>query len=120
MGESAYRMFTGFARVLVQVEKMESPMIMSVSPVGLRPQQADPPDDARLRHLARELETEFLTEMLRHAGAHETPGAFGGGEGEEQFLSFLRRSEATAIVASGGIGLAETLFNALREAGDDR
>jgi Rod binding domain-containing protein len=120
MGESAYRMFTGLARTWAGYGKMEPPMIMPVSQVSQRPLLAVPPDDARLRHLARELETEFLTEMLRHAGTHESPGAFGGGLGEEQFLSFLRRSEATAIVASGGIGLAETLFNALREAGDER
>jgi len=39
----------------------------------------------------------------------------GGGIGEEQFSSFLRDEHAGLMVKAGGIGLAEHLFNALKE-----
>lgn len=64
---------------------------------------------------ARELEATFLAEMLKSAGLGETPEAFGGGAGEEQFGSFLRMEQARAIVGAGGIGLAQSLFEALKE-----
>lgn len=72
-----------------------------------------PPDMARLRQLAEDLEATFLAEMLGHAGLGGAEGAFGGGIGEEQFESFLRREQATALVRAGGIGLAESLFRAM-------
>lgn len=68
-----------------------------------------------MRAAARELEIAFLSEMLKHAGLGEAPDGFGGGVGEEQFASFLVREQAAAMVDAGGIGLAETLFNALKE-----
>ena len=77
-----------------------------------------PPPDARnqvLRAKAMELEARFLAEMLRHAGAGTAPQGFDGGVGEEQFASFLREAQADAIVRRGGIGLAEHLFNALKD-----
>ncbi len=70
--------------------------------------------DAILRGRARELESVFLAEMLRHGGLSAPAGAFGGGIGEEQFASFLRESQAAAMVKAGGIGLAESLFRALK------
>jgi Rod binding domain-containing protein len=74
--------------------------------------------DARLREVANELEASFLAEMLKSAGVGKTPETFGGGAGESQFESFLRQEHATAIVRQGGVGLAETLFNALKEKTD--
>lgn len=62
---------------------------------------------------AEELEASFLAEMLAHSGLGETQGAFGGGEGEAQFTSFLRQEQARLIVESGGIGLAELIFNSM-------
>ncbi|WP_038075321.1 rod-binding protein [Thioclava pacifica] len=75
---------------------------------------------AELRRSAQALEAGFLSEMLKHAGLEEMNGAFGGGVGEEQFASFLRDEQAKRMVTAGGIGLAETIFNALeaREAND--
>lgn len=78
------------------------------------------PEQAQsLRDKAVALEAEFLTEMLRHAGLGESSKTFGGGIGEEQFASFLRREQATALAHAGGIGLAETLFKALEKSSHD-
>ena len=76
-------------------------------------------DDA-LREAAVALEAQFLSEMLKSAGLGETPESFGGGAGEQQFASMLRDELATAMVRRGGIGLAESIFEAMkRRAGDD-
>ncbi len=71
-------------------------------------------DDA-LRDVAKKLETAFLAEMLKSAGVGEARQGFGGGAGEEQFASFLRAEHAKAIVERGGLGLAESLFDSLKE-----
>ena len=68
-----------------------------------------------LRHAAQELETIFLAEMLKSAGLHDTPDMFGGGAGEDQFQSLLVRAQAEQMVRSGGIGLAESLYHALKD-----
>ena len=72
-----------------------------------------------LRDAAIELEATFLAEMLKSAGLGQTRDAFGGGAGEDQFGSFLVLAQARQMAQSGGIGLAETLFNALLEKQDD-
>lgn len=74
--------------------------------------------DAQLRAKAQELEGQFLSEMLRHAGAAQAPDGFGGGIGEDQFASFLRDAQAQAVVRRGGIGLAEHIYSALRARAD--
>lgn len=68
---------------------------------------------------AQELEAGFLSEMLGHAGVDAQSESFSGGIGEQQFASFLRDEQAKAIVAQGGIGLAESLFRAMSEVQDD-
>lgn len=75
--------------------------------------------DQALRDAARELEVNFLTEMLKSAGIGETPEGFGGGEGENQFASFMRIEQARQMTERGGIGLAESLYHALKERMDD-
>ena len=47
------------------------------------------------------------------AGLGSDQGPFSGGAGEEQFASFLRQEQSKAMVAHGGIGLAEHLFRSL-------
>lgn len=74
-------------------------------------------DDA-LRDAAVALEAAFLAEMLKSAGLGAAPSTFGGGHGEEQFQSFLRNEQATEMARAGGIGLAESLFEALKERQD--
>jgi len=68
-----------------------------------------------LREAARQLEASFLAEMLKSAGLGKTSESFGGGAGEDQFASFLRQAQAEEMVKSGGIGLAESLYLALKE-----
>lgn len=76
--------------------------------------------DAQLRQSAERLEAAFLSEMLKHAGAGKArAGLGGGGIGEDQFASYLRDAQASAMVEAGGIGLAESLFHALKEMQND-
>lgn len=73
-----------------------------------------------LRAVAQELEAAFLSEMLKHAGLGAPRGHFGGGAGEDQVASLLRTEQARAMTERGGLGLAESLFNALvARAGSD-
>ena len=81
--------------------------------------QAKAQDDA-MRDAAIKLEASFLTEMLKSAGLGKSrEGLGGGGSGEEQFSSFLIRAQAEQITEAGGIGLAESLYNALKESQND-
>jgi hypothetical protein len=73
------------------------------------------PQDIGLRKAAQSLEANFLSLMLKSAGLDEVPGLGGGGEGEEQFASFLRDEQARLMVQAGGIGLSEQLFLALKK-----
>lgn len=89
---------------------------MMLDPVAgpVRPQSpAQPRVQEDLWRAAQDLEAAFLAEMLRHAGAGTARSSFGGGAGEEQFSSFLRTEQARAMAQSGGIGLAQSLFEAL-------
>jgi Rod binding domain-containing protein len=74
--------------------------------------------DAQLRDAAEKLEATFLSEMLKSAGLGTPRDAFGGGQGEEQFSSFLREAQAEELVKAGGIGLAESLFEAMKVRAD--
>lgn len=78
---------------------------------------ARPPgqNDLALREAARELEATFLAEMLKAAGLGTARDSFGGGAGEDQFASFLLREQARAMVKAGGIGLSESIYEALKE-----
>lgn len=68
---------------------------------------------ARLRDVSIKLEATFLAEMLKSAGLGETPTAFGGGAGEDQYQSFLIEAQALAMAEAGGIGLANQIFHDL-------
>ncbi|WP_439154523.1 rod-binding protein [Yoonia sp.] len=70
--------------------------------------------DVRLRDAAQKMEATFLAEMLKSAGLGAARQAFGGGAGEDQFTSFLRDEQARAMVEAGGIGLAQSLFEAMK------
>ncbi|MBN8292323.1 rod-binding protein [Rhodobacter sp. NTK016B] len=78
--------------------------------------QADPSRaDPAIRHSAEALEATFLAEMFKSAGLFRPTEALGGGgEGEQQFTSFLADERARAIVAQGGIGLADAIESSLR------
>ena len=78
-----------------------------------------PSDDSRLRVAAKALEAGFLAEMLKSAGLGASRGDFGGGAGEDHFASYLVQEQARGMVEAGGIGLAEALFEAMKERADD-
>ncbi|WP_299372666.1 rod-binding protein [uncultured Tateyamaria sp.] len=71
--------------------------------------------NAALMDAAKKLEATFLAEMLKSAGFGKSRESLGGGAGEDQFSSFLVQAQATEMVEAGGIGLAEALFDALKE-----
>ncbi|MFT4782539.1 MAG: flagellar protein FlgJ [Paracoccaceae bacterium] len=73
------------------------------------------PADAALHSVARELEASFLNEMLKHAGLGAARDSFGGGIGEEQFSGFMTRIQAEKLADAGGIGLAQHIFESLKE-----
>ena len=74
--------------------------------------------DTELARAARDLEATFLSIMLREAGVGTPRSAFGGGQGEDQFASFLSDAFARKIAENGGIGLAENIYRALKERSD--
>jgi len=66
-----------------------------------------------LRQVAVDLEAAFLTEMLTHTGLGARSDTFGGGAGEDTFSSFLTQEYARLLAERGGVGLSETIFEAL-------
>lgn len=88
---------------------------MQVTPIDTGAKEKPDQRDAALRAAAQKLEATFLAEMLKSAGMGESRQSFGGGSGEDQFSSFLVQAQAEKIVAAGGLGLAESLFEALKE-----
>jgi flagellar protein FlgJ len=96
---------------------------MTLTPLNISQPKSTPPlispQDKALMKKAQELEASFLSEMLGHAGLDTPSSDFGGGIGEDQFSSFLRAEQAKAMVAKGGIGLAQHLFEALSQRADD-
>lgn len=87
---------------------------VSTGPPAARP--APPTQDARLRDAAERLEAGFLAEMLKSSGLGKSGEGFSGGIGEDQFASFLREAQAAEMAKAGGIGLAQSLFDAMQEA----
>lgn len=85
-------------------------MDVNAAPPSLQPR---PAQAERLMQVAQSLEAQFLSEMLKSAGVGKTPEAFGGGSGEDQFSSFLRDEQAKLMTQSGGIGLAQSLFDSM-------
>lgn len=87
---------------------------MDIQPITVPP----PTRHDQLMAKAQDLEAAFLAEMLSHSGLGEMQGAFGGGQGEAQFTSFLRQEQAKLVVQQGGLGLAEMIFNSMVKAED--
>jgi peptidoglycan hydrolase FlgJ len=68
------------------------------------------PGAAPLRQAAEAFEAVFLAEMLKATGIgrpQQGPGT--GGAGEDAFASFFADIHARALVARGGIGLADRI-----------
>ena len=77
-----------------------------------------PSPESAMRKAAQGLEANFLAEMLKPMGAAAARESFGGGIGEEQFSSFLLQEQANTMVKAGGIGLAESIFQSLKNAAE--
>ncbi|WP_209279381.1 rod-binding protein [Parasedimentitalea huanghaiensis] len=91
----------------------------SISPSMQTSLQPVPDRQDPLRKAAQQLEATFLAEMLKSAGLGESRESFGGGSGEDQFSTFLVRAQAEQMAQAGGIGLAESLYNSMKEAQND-
>lgn len=91
---------------------MELPAIAS-----MRPADSPPPEraarDAALRDKAQEFEAVFLGLMLKQVGLGAARDSFGGGEGEAAYSDMLAQQQARALAQSGGLGLAEPIYQAL-------
>lgn len=96
-------------------------MTLPLPPLALPPPVAlhapVAPDDEALRTAARAAEAAFLAEMLRFAGLGQARAALGGGAGEAQMSGMLARAQAEVFAESGGIGLAQVIFEALQRPG---
>lgn len=92
---------------------------LALAAAGTAPPPAPTPattaDDRALRDSATAFEAAFLAGMFEAAGLGTAPGAFGGGAGEAQFASLLHEAQAQQIARAGGIGLADRIFEALKE-----
>ena len=71
--------------------------------------------DAELRAVAESFEATFLAEMLSYTGLNAMPEGFGGGAGEDAFSSLLTERHARLLAERGGIGLAERIFDILKQ-----
>ena len=92
---------------------MQLPPIGSPTPVP-RQDPAAPPA-AAARRAAEAFEAAFLAEMLKYTGLNATSESFGGGAGEEAFASFLTEEYARLLAGRVGIGLAEQVFELLKQ-----
>jgi Rod binding domain-containing protein len=73
------------------------------------------PDLSSLRHNAEQFEAVFLTEMLKHTGLGAMTANFNGGPGEAAFSDFLTREYAEEIAKSRSTGIADQVFDLLRQ-----
>ena len=89
-------------------------MTIALPSAGAPAPASAPEREARLREAAIQLEAGFLKEMLSAAGLGRAPAGLDGGAGEDQFSSFLLDAQARRMAEAGGIGLAESLFEALK------
>ena len=86
-----------------------------IAPATALAPPAAPRAEQAARAAAEAFEASFLAEMLRYSGLNAMPDAFGGGAGEEAFGSLLTDEYARLLAARGGIGLAERVFEILKQ-----
>ncbi|WP_420319414.1 rod-binding protein [Halocynthiibacter namhaensis] len=100
---------------MTEITSIPPPGMPGISTQPAPVPEAKTPDDQRLWEVAQDLEASFLSEMLKSAGLGKARDSFGGGIGEDQFSSFLRNAQAEEMVKRGGIGLAQSLFESLKD-----
>ena len=91
---------------------------MDLSPIhaatAARAAAAAPAEQAA-RKAAEAFEAAFLAEMLQYTDVNSMPDGFGGGVGEEAFGSFLTEQYARMLAERGGVGIAERVFEVLKQ-----
>ena len=93
---------------------MDLPPLSSPRPVAA-PAAAPTRADVEARKAADAFEAAYLAEMLKYTGLNALPDGFGGGAGEEAFGSLLTDEYARLLAERGGIGIAEQVFEALKQ-----
>ncbi len=79
------------------------------------PNVAIAPDrDADLRRTAQEFESIFVAQMLQYSGLSKAVSA-NGGFGGEAFASLLIEEYAARLVERGGFGVADKVYEQLRD-----
>ncbi|HTK36417.1 MAG TPA: rod-binding protein [Caulobacteraceae bacterium] len=74
---------------------------------------ATPEQKAKIEKVGHDFESAFLEVMLGQMFSTVQNSAFGGGEGEEAFKSFLTSAFADSMVKAGGVGLSKQLTREL-------
>ena len=94
---------------------MDLPPVQPIlPPTSQKPAQLDAKDRAAWE-AATEFEAAFLAEMLKTAGLNASPSGFGGGAGEEAFSSFLTQEYGRLLAERGGVGVAEQVFESIKQ-----
>jgi Rod binding domain-containing protein len=89
---------------------------MELPPIAARAAAPAPAQQEARAHAAAEaFESAFLAEALKHSGLNALHDGFGGGAGEEAFSSLLTDEYARLLSERGGIGLAEQVFEVLKQ-----
>ncbi|MCR5661259.1 MAG: rod-binding protein, partial [bacterium] len=81
--------------------------------VSSAPSQAK--NEAELQEACKQFETLFLTKMLSEMNKHSGGGLIGGGQSEEMFQGMLNEERAKSWAQDGGIGLANILFQQMKD-----
>ena len=71
--------------------------------------------EVEARKAAEAFEAAYLAEMLKYTGLNAMPDGFDGGAGEAAFGSLLTDEYARLLAERGGIGIAEQVFEALKQ-----
>lgn len=79
---------------------------------AVRPQQAEPKTEAKLRRAAEDFTAVALNEMLKPIfdTSDTSEGLFGGGAGERAFRPMMVNEMARQMARGGGLGLAEPVY----------
>lgn len=95
---------------------------MDLPKIGASPHvpawKAPTPAETAERKAAQQFEAAFLSEMLKYTGINKPSDSFGGGAGEEAFASFLTDEYARLLAERGGIGIAQQVFELLKQRTD--
>jgi flagellar protein FlgJ len=82
----------------------------AIKPLAAAPSAASDQSADKIASTAKKFEASFLSVMIGQMfEGVSTSGAFGGGEGEQAFRSFLTEEMAKGVARRGGVGLAASV-----------